>query len=274
VTVIQGDLTKLETLQNLLVTDCVVVNLAYGFNMSSEDNLLATKNLAEICKSGKIKRLIHCSTASVFGRNFDDIVNEESVCYPVTEYGVTKLSIEQILLDESRGNFEFVNLRPTSVFGPDGQALAKLINRLTQGSMMINYLRSCLFNKRKLNLVSVETVTASIIFMMSPKLKVDGHTFIVSEDYESINNFHDVEQYLLNKLVGKYYVFRPLNIPLEILSFILRICGRDVYNPSRIYDSRKILEIGFHPDKTLQQSLDAFIEWHKAQHIIDKNKQA
>ncbi len=272
-TVIQGDLCKLETLQNLLVTDCIVINLAYSFKMSREYNLLATKNLAKICKSRKIKRLIHCSTVSVYGRSPNDIVNEESVCYPFTEYAKAKLSIEQILLDASRGNFEFVNLRLASVFGSDGNALSKLIADLTRGSMMLNYFKACLFNKRKLNLVSVETLTAAIIFVMNPKLKVDGHTFIVSEDYESINNFHYVEQYLLNKLIKKNYILGPVNIPLQILSFFLRVRGRDSCNPSRLYDPSKILKIGFNPPRTLQQSLDSFIEWHKAHYVIDKNKQ-
>lgn len=274
VTVIHGDLTRLETLQNVLVADCIVINLAYDFNMTSEDNLLAAKNLAKICKSGKIKRLIHCSSAAVFGRNSDNIVNEESTCDPHTEYGLTKISIEQILFNASRSNFEFVNIRPTSVFGPDGEPLSKLIADLTRGSMVLNYFKSCLFNKRKLNLVSVETLTAAIIFMMNPKLKVDGHTFIVSEDYESINYFHYVEQYLLNKLVKKNYILRPVNIPLQILSFILWVRGRDACNPSKLYDPSKILKLGFNPPRTLQQSLDSFIEWHKAHSIIDKNKQA
>jgi nucleoside-diphosphate-sugar epimerase len=274
VTVIQGDLTKLDTLQNLFVHDCIVVNLAYGFNMTSEKNILAAKNLAEMCKSGKIKRLIHCSTASVFGRNPDDIVNEESACYPCTEYGITKLSIEQILFEASRGNFEFVNLRPTSVFGPGGPALAKLITNLTHGSMILNYLRSCLFNKRKLNLVSIETVTAAILFMVNTQLEVDGETFIVSEDVESINNFQYVERYLLKKLVGKYYLLPPLDIPLAVLSFILKIRGRDAYNPSKIYDSSKILKMGFRPDKTLQQSLDMFVEWYKTQATDKQSSQA
>lgn len=274
VTVVLGDLTKLDTLQNLLVPDCIVVNLAYGFNMTSEENLLAAKNLVKICQSGKIRRLIHCSTASVFGQTPDVVVDEDSICNPRTEYGVTKLQIEHILLKASHDHFEFVNLRPTSVFGPGGQAFSKLTTNLTKGSVILNYLRSCFFNKRKLNLVSVETVTAAILFVANTKLKVDGETFIISEDYESINNFHYVEHFFLNKLLGTYYTLPPLDIPLGVLSFILKIRGRDAYNPSRIYDSSKILKMGFRPDKTLQQSLDMFVEWYKTQATDQQSSQA
>lgn len=265
VTAIQGDLTKPETLKNFLVPGCIVVNLAYGFNMTSTENLQAAKNLAAICKDSRIKRLIHCSTASVFGRSHGDIANEQSLCSPHTEYGLTKLKIEEILHEASKGNFEFVNLRPTSIFGPGGQALIKLISNLVQGNMILNYLRSCLFNTRKLNLVSVDTVTASILFMAETEQKIDGETFIVSEDNEAINNFQYVERYLLDKLAGRYYTIPPLNLPLSILSLILRVRGRDAYNPCRIYDSSKLLKTGFRPAKSLEQSLGEFVEWYKAQ---------
>jgi len=270
ITAIQGDLTKPETLKNFLVPGCVVVNLAYGFNMTSSENLLAAKNLADICKDGKIKRLVHCSTASVFGRSQGDVANEQSTCSPHTEYGLTKLKIEEVLHEASSGHFEFVNLRPTSVFGPDGQALIKLISNLTQGSMILNYLRSCLFNTRKLNLVSVETVTAAIIFMAETEQKVDGETFIVSEDNEPINNFQHVERYLLDKLAGRYYTIHPLSLPLSILSLILRVRGRDAYNPRRIYDSSKLLKTGFRPAKSLEQSLGEFVEWYKTQSATEQ----
>jgi nucleoside-diphosphate-sugar epimerase len=262
---IQGDLTKLETLQNLLVEGCTVVNLAYSFNMSSEANLLATKNLAEICRSAKIKKLIHCSTVAVFGRNSESIVNETSKCKPTSEYGLTKLSIEKILHNASRDNFEFINLRPTSVFGPDGQPLSKLIRQLSHGSMILNYLRSCLFNKRKLNLVGVDVVVSAIIFMMNDHLGVDGETFIVSQDYESINNFHYVENYLLKSLLHKNYPIKPFDIPLNFLSFILKVAGRDACDPLKIFDSRKIMKLGFRTTRTFKQSLESFVEFQKSE---------
>jgi nucleoside-diphosphate-sugar epimerase len=270
-TVIQGDLTKLDTLQNLLVADCIVVNLAYDFNMPNEFNLLAARNLAEICRSAKIKRLIHCSTASVFGRNSESIINESSNCNPVTEYALTKLSIEKILHNASRDNFEFINLRPTSIFGPNGEALNKLIINLNDGYMILNYVKSCLFNKRKLNLVSVETVVSAIIFMMNNQLNVDGETFIVSEDYEDNNNFRDVESYLLSSLVNKDYLIRPFDIPLSLISFILRILRRDSYNPLSLYDPRKIMGLGFRAPRTLKQSLELFVEWQKTQAKVKNN---
>ncbi len=188
-------------------------------------------------------------------------MNEESICNPKTEYGLTKLLIEQLLQDRARGHFEFVNLRPTSVFGYEGAALTKLITNLGSGNMLLNYLKSCLFNKRKLNLVSVETVVAAILFIFDEDQEVDGQTFIVSEDDEKINNFEYVEKYLFFKLYGKYYFLPPVKVPLMILSLILRLRGRDANNPHRIYDSSKIRKFGFNPPRPLESSLTDFVQW-------------
>ncbi len=260
-TEIQGDLTDAESLENFLVPGCTVINLAYGFDLSSHENLQAADNLLNICKKSKIKRLIHCSTASVFGRNYLDVVNEETICNPKTEYGITKLSIEKILQDGARGHFEFVNLRPTSVFGPGGLALTKLISNLRSGSMLLNYLRSCLFNRRKMNLVSVETVVAAILFVFDKGSEVDGQTYIISEDDESINNFEYIEKFIFQELYGKYYSFPPLKLPLRILKWILRLRGRDADNPHKIYDAGKIRKAGFLPPRPLISSLSDFIRW-------------
>lgn len=260
-TAIRGNLTKYETLSDFLLPGCTVINLAYGFDLTSAENIRVTENLIKICKEKQVKRLIHCSTASVFGRNQENLMHEESICNPKTEYGYTKLLIEQLLQDGARGHFEFVNLRPTSVFGPGGAALTKLIASLKDDNMLLNYLKSCLFNKRKLNLVSVETVVSAILFFLGKDQGVDGQTFIISEDDEPINNFEFVENFLSLKLYKKYYFLPPIKLPLIFLSLILRVRGRDANNPNRIYDSSKIRKMGFKPPRPLISSLTDFVQW-------------
>jgi len=264
-TIIHGDLTKPETLPDFLLPGCTVVNLAYGFDLTSSENIRAAENLLEICQKHQVKRLIHCSTASVFGRNQESIVNEESICNPKTEYGITKLLIEKLLQDGARGHFEFVNLRPTSVFGSEGAALARLVDDLGNCNVLLNYLKSCLFNKRKLNLVSVETLVAAILYISDKVEGVDGQTFIISEDDESINNFEYVEKLISVQLYGKYYFIPPIKIPLMILALILRVRGRDASNPSLIYDSSKIRKSGFNPPRPLLSSLTNFVRWKTEQ---------
>lgn len=271
-TEIQGDLTKSETLSDFLLPGCSVINLAYGFESTPAENIRMTENLIEICKINQVRRFIHCSTAAVFGGQAADIVNEESICNPKTEYGLTKLLIEQKLQDGARGHFEFINLRPTSVFGPGGIALAKLISNLTEGNVVLNYLRSCLFNKRKFNLVNVGTLIAAILFIFDNGKEVDGQTYIVSEDDEAINNFWSIEKYLLQELCGKYYYLPPIELPLNILFVIMIAYGKEFYNPRIIYDSSKIRKIGFQVPRPLISSLAEYIQWKKNQSSFNPAK--
>lgn len=269
--VITGDLSKIETLSGFLVPGCTVINLAYDFNATSVENLRSTENLLRICRDSHVKRLIHCSTASVFGRVKQNVLNEEVVCNPTSEYGIAKLAIETSLQKGACGNFEFINVRPTSVFGPRGPALKKLIDDLKHGNIFVNYLRSCLFNERKLNLVNVDTLVNAILFLYDQSGNISGHTFIVSEDDELINNFSYVERYLFHEIYGREHLIRPIKIPLKILAFVLWIRGRDNTNPLRIFDAGKIHKMGFIPPRSLAASLRDFARWEVERSNMDSD---
>lgn len=264
-TVTQGNLQLPETLGEFLVPGCTVVNLAYDSSASQSDNLLAARNLARACVENQVKRLIHCSTAVVFGRCADTVVNEESICDPRTEYGVTKLMVEQVLCEEARGRCEIVILRPTAVFGPGGQALLKLAAQLAHGSRPLNYLRSCLFSKRRVNLVCVDNVSAAIQFFIESENRMDREVFIVSQDEEPDNNFQYVEKYLLTGLTGHDYILPPLTMPPVILSWLLHMRNRDVVDPQRAYDPGKLRRAGHYPKVSLSTGLASYIEWLQEQ---------
>jgi hypothetical protein len=98
------------------------------------------------------------------------------------------------------------------------------------------------------------------LFIFDKGQEVDGQTYIVSEDDESINNFEFIEKYLLHKLYGKYYYLPPLKLPLNILSVVMQVWGKDFYNPCIIYDSSKIRKIGFQVPRPLISSLAEFAQ--------------
>ena len=260
-TVIAGDLTKSNTLSDFLVPGCMVINLAYDFSLMYAENICASENLLRVCKERHIKRLVHCSTVSVYGRNKKDVLIEETVCNPTTTYGLNKLEIERLLQEGARGNFEFINLRLTSVFGPGGLTLKKLIDDLAARPMIFNHFKSCLFNIRKLNLVSLCTVVAAIVFILNRGQEVVGQTFIISDDENANNNFEYVERYLLQEIYGKKYALRPIRIPLVVLATILWILGRDNTNPQRIFDSGKLRKLGFLMPRPFESSLSDFVRW-------------
>lgn len=262
VSFVEGDLLCPDSLDSLLSKNCTVINLAY----LRQDNFNAMLNLGEACARNHIKRLIHCSTAAVVGRVSNDEITERTSCAPISEYEKTKLQIEGILLEKAAGRFEISILRPTAVFGPMGNNLVKLANQLFTGNNVVNYLRSCLFNRRRMNLVCVENVTAALIFLVFAE-KVDQETFIVSDDNSSINNYGCVENRML-EVFEKPYPIQILFIPSFVLRVLLQLAGKTNTKVSIQYNDQKLVALGFKKPQTFEGALDAFIMWYKAENTF------
>ena len=258
-TVVVGDLSQEEMLSEFLVPGCTVVNLAYDFSASGAANLQSAANLVKGASERSIRRLVHCSTASVYGRGSARNVTEQTTCSPISEYGKNKLAIEGVLRNGAFGKFDLVNLRPTSVFGTDGPALKKLIVDLGRRLHIVNYLNSCIFNYRAMNLISVDMVTSAIMFIvLNDTPEINGKIFLISQDEEAGNNYADVEKYLYKIIYGRQYMFPIIPIPLIVLGAILRFLGRDNIDPLRVFESKKLASRGFKVAKPFWMSLEEF----------------
>ena len=254
---VEGDLLKPDSLDILLSKNCIVVNLAY----LAQNNLQAMTNLASACAKNQVKRLIHCSTAVVAGRAGDKNINEKTLCRPTSEYQRVKLQIEAILLEMAKGKFEVSVLRPTAVFGSGGKNLLKMANQLMTGNMWANYIRSCLFNRRSMNLVCVENVVAALVFMMDAE-NVDREIFIISDDDAPMNNYRDVEDRLLEIFERSYCVPR-VPIPEFVLGTILRLAGKLSTSPSAKFSDKKIAALGLIKPRELEAAISDFAAKYK-----------
>jgi nucleoside-diphosphate-sugar epimerase len=257
ITFIEGDLLKPDSLDVLLSKNCTVINLAY----LAQSNLEAMANLAMACAKNQIKHLIHCSTAVVVGRTCSNLVTESTVCAPASEYERTKLSMENIVLDAAIGKYEVTILRPTAVFGPGGKNLLKLANELLTQTPLINYIRSCLYNRRSMNLVCVENVVAALIFLLDSD-KVDREIFIISDDDSQSNNYRDIEDRLLATFGKSYFVSRVF-FPEYFLVVMLRLAGKPNTNPSLKFSDNKLSSFGFKKPQNLDVALDSFGVWYE-----------
>lgn len=270
VEVFEGGVDDPHILRKLLVPGCTVINLVYLWDAGEALNRAYTRNLLEACKEAGVARLIHSSTAAVVGRVGNDLINETIGCLPVTEYGVTKLRIEQDIVDFARGFFEVVILRPTAVFGVDGEPLKKLAADLVQGNCWKNYLKSCLFGKRRMNLVHVANVVAAIIFLIRDTRHYEGEIFIVSDDDDPQNNFVDVERFLMEALGAKAYPLPQFPMPLTLLRGLLWSLGRNNVNPRCDFDPGKLRRFGFKPPVTLAKGLAEYADWYRTSHLDEK----
>jgi nucleoside-diphosphate-sugar epimerase len=267
VEIVRGDLLEPPSLDGFLEAGCTVINLVYLWGEPEEVNLLAIGNLLAVCKSVKVSRLIHCSTADVAGRTPDRRVTESSPCRPVTPYAMCKLRVENAVLSASRDGYEVAVLRPTAVFGPGGQNLRKLAHDLVNGSRLRNDFKSALFGRRRMNLVCVDNVVAAIAFLANPALALQGEIFIVSDDDVPSNEFSSVDRAMRLGLGVAGPLWPGIFFPSWALSLTLRALRKNNIDPSCIYDPGKLFSLGFLRPVTFEDGLSRYIAWYRGEYL-------
>lgn len=265
-----GDLQQVDSLIEFFEPGSIVINLAYLSSKSKQENLEAIHNLGLACRQVGVARLVHCSTAVVVGRSRDNIITEDTICQPLTEYEKTKLEIENILIEDLKDETEIVIVRPTAVFGENSKNLVNLANELLGGSRFEPLFKTAIFSKRKMNLVCVENVVEAIYFLTTHKGDISGH-YIISDDDVKENNYYDVV-----RLICKHFNLPRVKIfylPFQslLLSVLLKLRRRSNTNPQRIYSSEKLLKLGYKKAVNFQDGIRSFAEWY-SDSILKENR--
>jgi len=262
--VVQGDLTDEKSLDKLIQPGSIVINLAYISGGNKDINLKAIRVLVEKCKQVGVKRIIHCSSSSVYGAVKTRVVTEETDCHPVKQYEVNKNEIEKILIKECANLIELVILQPTAVFGDGGgENLVKFVKSINAGNSFINYLRACLYGKRRMNLVSVNTVAAAIKYFSEFDAKVEQQIYIVSEDDVQENNYYDIDLAMRKELGLHGFNIPIIPIPYIVLKLVLLMFNRSNTNPNTTFSNNKLVNCGFEKPFTFIDSINSFAKLYK-----------
>jgi nucleoside-diphosphate-sugar epimerase len=95
------------------------------------------KRLLEAARNARVRRIVHVSTADVFGPDHSARVNERTKLQPVHVYERLKLNAEQWLLKAAL-DVEVVVLRPARVFGAgEDWILPRLLGTLARGRLWL-----------------------------------------------------------------------------------------------------------------------------------------
>lgn len=258
----RGDLADAHALGDLFEPGSTLVNLFFPNAWPADRHLEATAALARTALERKISRVIHCSTAVVVGRTQSAVVTETTPARPQSNYEKIKLALEEHWRNCAKGNFDLAILRPTAVFGPNGKNLIKLADALTGGSRKLNYLRSSVYGKRRMNLVSVHNVVSAIELLADQHASLDGETFIASDDDDPDNNFQSVEALLAQSLGIAAHQAPPIPIPPVVLRVLLRIADPAKPNPFRVYESSRLSHRGWKKKFTVAQGIAEFAAWY------------
>ena len=113
----------------------VNANPAWGSRVMSEGLI----NVCESAKKHHVSRVVYISSSMVYG-DFDDQVEEDYNCRPIGQYGILKLTGEDIVKDyHRRGAFDYAIIRPSAVYGPldvEDRVVAKFMLAAMRGETL------------------------------------------------------------------------------------------------------------------------------------------
>jgi UDP-glucose 4-epimerase len=125
---VEGDILGLDLEELLDGIDVVFhqaaiagVRSSWGakFDEYVRNNISGTQLLLEACKDRPLKKFVYASSSSVYGDSDELPIKETSALRPVSPYGVTKLSGEQLAYLYYKGyGVPVVSLRYFTVYGP------------------------------------------------------------------------------------------------------------------------------------------------------------
>jgi dihydroflavonol-4-reductase len=168
-TLVQSDLLDKHSLLEGMKGCDSIINIAghYTFwepdkKIYSKTNIDGTRNVMECALEANIKKVVHVSTAGIFGKPKEEPFNEESSVGPnrFSEYFQTKYEGEQIAWDLFRTKrLPLVVIYPVCVLGAgDTKASGRYISDLIKGK-----LPATILNKRIFSFVYVKDVAQAII---------------------------------------------------------------------------------------------------------------
>ena len=116
----------------------VNANPAWGSRVMMEGLI----NVCESAKKHGVERVVYISSSMVYG-DFEDQVDEDYDCKPIGQYGIMKLTGEDIVKDyHRRGAFDYAVIRPSAVYGPldvEDRVVAKfMLTAMRGGTLRVN----------------------------------------------------------------------------------------------------------------------------------------
>lgn len=224
------------------------ISSACTFEQYLTNNIIATEKLINFAHQNKnLKHFINIGTSSIYG--LEATFPESVAPKPASNYGVTKLGAEQLVLAESRGKkMKASSLRLYSVYGPRERP-EKLYTKLI----------ACGFNNESFPLYDgsekhlrsftyVGDIVDGIVAAVNRHEKIDGEIINLGTEVEhTTQDGIDYVQELLEKEI-------PINVIDKRPGDQWRTCA--------IIDKAKEL-LDYNPTTGLKEGLQLQIDWYK-----------
>jgi len=181
--------------------------------LTREINYKATVNMGRLAKKAGVKRFIFISTQSVYGisKNKNTLIKEsEKNIKPITEYAISKLKAEKILLKLANKNFCVCIFRPSTVHGASQNFRSDIVLNNLCGSAFANKKIIIKTNGKPYRPILFIDDLCKIIISSLTKNKLSINRQIFNAGYPG-KNYSIIEIANLTKKIFK-------NVPIEILN--------------------------------------------------------
>jgi predicted dehydrogenase/nucleoside-diphosphate-sugar epimerase len=277
-----GDVADLESLSTAFQGIDLVLHAAAdtaGNARAGElSTIQGTRNVIDLCRQFKVKKLVYISSCSVYGvadYKEGQFVTEESSLERFPErrgyYSLAKLKAEQIITEAmANGQLPIICLRPGTYFGPGGDIFTPMMG-FAVGRKLFAIIGKGDFT---LPLVSIDNLVDAIITVMQ-KSEGNGKVYNVV-DSDSPTKKQYVDSFLKKLYPAAKYIYLPYTlfygivylqeIMIEMLKrspFLTRY--RLVSSQKKIsYDSSRIRnDLKWSPPATMQDTYEKVIHYER-----------
>ena len=213
-----GDVADVKSLKPAFEGVDIVVHAAADTKGNEEEGKISsiqgTKNVIDLCRQYRIKKLVYISSCSVYGVSDyreGEIVTEESSLerYPERRgaYSNAKYQADRIVSEViEKGDFPIVCLRPGTIFGPGGEIFTPMIG-FALGQKVFAIIGNGNF---VLPLVYIDNLVAAIITAVEKEQRIGKIYNVVDSDNPTKKQY--VEMLLKRLYPNAKYFYIPYSL--------------------------------------------------------------
>ncbi|MFB0566634.1 MAG: NAD-dependent epimerase/dehydratase family protein [Candidatus Aminicenantaceae bacterium] len=242
-------------------------------------NAHGTENVLKAALKKGVKRLVHCSTAGVYGHVENPPGDENSPFNPGDVYQESKLEGEKIAFFYYREkSLPVTVVRPTGIYGPGDFRMLKMYRMIQNGKFIIFGSGNVFYHLTYVK----DTVEGFRLAGENPQAV--GKAYIIAGDeYITLNQF---TQTIAKELsVPAPSVHLPV-LPLYITAFIVeKLCvplriqppifrrRLDIFTKDRAFDCSKAKrELGYRPKVGYVEGIHKTVKWYITEGLLKKIK--
>ncbi|GAA0872241.1 NAD-dependent epimerase/dehydratase family protein [Gangjinia marincola] len=225
------------------------ISASTPFDDYLENNVLATQNLLSFLLTQKRKKMmfVNIATSSIYG--FEATSPETAAPEPVSDYGVTKLAAEQLVMAAQRsGKIDACSIRCFSVYGPrerPEKLYTKLIASIFDGTSFPLY-EGSLSHERSFTYVG--DIVKGLEMVLNKKDMCNGEIINLGSD-EVYTTGEGIS--LIEEIIGKKANF----------DIVAKRPGDQLKTSANIDKAKKLLN--YHPTTSFKDGLKKQVTWYE-----------